>query len=123
VSAALAPLDVEGVAAPPRANGELVFSAPWESRAFGMAMALREGGVFTWDEFRACLVARINESVQNPPKGECWSYYQCWQRALEDIVVARSLVPASGIVKRAAELIDRPQGHDHAHDHDHDHEH
>ncbi|MFD9651474.1 hypothetical protein [Streptomyces mirabilis] len=29
-----APLDIEGPAAPPRSNGELVFAEPWESRAF-----------------------------------------------------------------------------------------
>ena len=37
--------ELEGVAAPPRANGELVFAAPWESRVFGVTMALREAGV------------------------------------------------------------------------------
>ena len=31
-----------GAAAPPRSNGELVFEAPWESRSFGMAVALSE---------------------------------------------------------------------------------
>ena len=33
-------LDSSGPAAPPRDNGELVFAAPWESRAFGLALAL-----------------------------------------------------------------------------------
>ena len=31
-------------AAPPRRNGELVFEVPWESRAFGVALALCEAG-------------------------------------------------------------------------------
>ena len=35
------PLDTEGPAAPPRANGELVFTAPWQSRIFGTTMHLR----------------------------------------------------------------------------------
>ena len=34
-------------AAPPRDNGELVFEAPWESRAFGVAVALHDAGVST----------------------------------------------------------------------------
>ena len=42
-----APLDIEGPAAPPRSNGELVFAEPWESRAFGMAVTLYEAGVLT----------------------------------------------------------------------------
>jgi hypothetical protein len=28
--------------APPRDNGELTFEAPWQGRAFGMAVALQE---------------------------------------------------------------------------------
>jgi hypothetical protein len=35
-------------AAPPIRNGELAFAAPWESRAFGMAMVLRNRGAFAW---------------------------------------------------------------------------
>ena len=38
-------LDSAGPAAPPRDNGELVFAAPWESRAFGLALALNEAGL------------------------------------------------------------------------------
>ena len=53
------PMDVEGPAAPPRSNGELVFAEPWESRAFAMAVALCEAGVFTWREFQGALIARI----------------------------------------------------------------
>ncbi len=54
-----APLDIEGAAAPPRSNGELAFAAPWESRAFGMAVTLHEAGAFTWPQFQAALIARI----------------------------------------------------------------
>ena len=35
---------VDGPAAPPRSNGELVFAEPWESRAFGVAVALARRG-------------------------------------------------------------------------------
>ena len=33
---------LEGTAALPRRNGELVFEAPWQGRAFGMAVVLRQ---------------------------------------------------------------------------------
>ena len=36
--------------APPRSNGELVFAAPWESRLFGMTLALHEAGRFEADQ-------------------------------------------------------------------------
>jgi len=53
------PVDTDGPAAPPRRNGELVFDAPWQGRAFGMAVALLERESLGWDTFRRHLVAAI----------------------------------------------------------------
>lgn len=118
-------LDVEGPAAPPRANGELVFAEPWESRAFGLAMSLNEAGAFTWDEFREELITAISTWEQLAQPGDCYSYYQCWLTALEQISVSHDLIPAHALRERAQELADRPAGYDHGHDHgdhdDHDH--
>ncbi|GAB7145686.1 hypothetical protein LRC484719_42880 [Mycobacterium riyadhense] len=47
------------VATPPRRNGELVFEAPWESRAFGLAVALAELNRYAWEEFRLQLIGEI----------------------------------------------------------------
>jgi nitrile hydratase accessory protein len=116
-------LDIEGPAAPPRANGELVFAEPWESRAFGLAMSLNESGVFTWDEFREELIAAISSWEQSAQPGDCYSYYQCWLTALERISITHDLIPAHSLRERAQELADRPAGYDHGHDHDHDHDH
>ncbi|WP_226366350.1 nitrile hydratase accessory protein [Pseudonocardia sp. ICBG162] len=99
-------LDVAGPAAPPRANGELVFTAPWEGRAFGLAVALAEAGVFTWDGFRDRLVARIAAP-----------YYGCWLAACEDALVAAGRLDGDDVSTRAAGLAARPAGHDHNHDH------
>ena len=90
----LAPLAVDGPAAPPRANGELVFAEPWESRAFGMAVTLHDSGAFTWPTFQAALIARIAAWESGHPEGECWSYYQQWLGALED-VLAELVGPAT----------------------------
>ncbi|MFZ2502031.1 MAG: nitrile hydratase accessory protein [Nocardioides sp.] len=109
-------LDIEGPAAPPRSNGELVFAAPWESRTFGMAMALADAGVFTWDDFRDALIARIGAWEANPPEGECYSYYSCWQGALEDVLAARELVASDTLADRGEELAARPAGYDHGHE-------
>jgi hypothetical protein len=38
--------------APPRANGGLYFTSPWERQAFGIAVALARDGYFEWEEFR-----------------------------------------------------------------------
>jgi nitrile hydratase accessory protein len=108
------PLDIEGPAAPPRSNGELLFAAPWESRAFGVAVALFEDGVFAWPVFQAALSARIAVWEADPAQCE-WSYYQHWLGALED-VLAGEVVGAGEVTARAQELTVRPAGHDHRHD-------
>jgi nitrile hydratase accessory protein len=116
-----APLSVEGPAAPPRSNGELVFAEPWESRAFGMAVTLYEEGVFTWQGFQAALIARIAAWEAAPAEGECWSYYRHWLGALEDVLTGGGTVSAGEVTARAQALARRPTGHDHAHGHEHDH--
>ena len=50
-----------GAAALPRRNGEIVFDAPWQSRAFGLAVGLSQAGVYPWDDFRESLIAAIIE--------------------------------------------------------------
>ncbi len=116
-------LDVEGPGAPPRSNGELVFAEPWESRAFGLVMALHESGTFTWDDFRDQLISSIGSWEKTSSPGECYSYYVCWLQALENVLGGLGLVDADAVQGRAAELAARPAGWDHDHDHGHGHEH
>jgi hypothetical protein len=52
-------IDTSGPAAPPRRNGELVFEAPWQGRAFGICVAVLEREGLGWDAFRPHLVAAI----------------------------------------------------------------
>ena len=54
---------MEGEMALPRLNGELVFSAPWEGRAFGIAVALKDGGQCRWEEFRDRLIVEVALAV------------------------------------------------------------
>ena len=116
-------LDIEGPAAPPRLNGELVFGAPWEGRSFAMAMALVEGGLFSWDDFRDHLIAAV-QRWESDPVGE-YRYYERWQEALESIVSELEIVATPEVDELAAAYAARPAGHDHDHgDHDHgDHDH
>ncbi len=115
-------LEADGPTAPPRSNGELVFAAPWESRTFGMAVSLSAAGVFEWSEFQAALAARIKAWEHSGEAPECWSYYRCWQQALEDVVANHGLVTPDSVAERGTALAARPgRCHDHGHDHDHDH--
>jgi nitrile hydratase accessory protein len=117
--------DADSPAAPPRSNGELVFDEPWESRAFGVAVALSEGNVFEWERFRRELIAEIagweqkhGEQKHGEREHGSWSYYQRWLASLEQILVADGLLETAEIESRMAEL----EEHD-AHEHDHDHRH
>jgi len=105
-------LDIDGPAAPPRSNGELVFAAPWESRAFGLAMALHDGGLFEWEAFRRQLIAAVARAEAG---GGEFSYYRCWLEALQTLLDLEGLVDSAVVEDRTAELACRPVGHDHRH--------
>lgn len=115
-------LDEDGAAAPPRENGELAFSAPWESRLFGLTMALVEAGRLDWEAFRGRLIGAI-AAWESTARDEEWSYWLRWQEALEDSLEAAGLVAAPEIDRLTGQLAARPHGHDHRHDRDHHHEH
>lgn len=108
-----APLAVDGPAAPPRDNGELVFAEPWESRAFGMAVSLHDTGAFTWETFQAALITRITAAQDGPD----FHYYRCWLDALQDVLASTGAVTEQEVAARAAHLSTRPAGHDHDHGH------
>lgn len=108
-----APLAIDSPAAPPRSNGELVFAEPWESRAFGMAVSLYDSGVFEWPRFQAALIARIAAWERGHAEGECWSYYEHWLGALQDVLAGDGAVFTDEVTTRARWLAGRPAGHDH----------
>jgi nitrile hydratase accessory protein len=74
-----------------RLDPERVFSAPWEARAFAIAVQLSEAGVFTWDEFRAHLIEEVGRSDRariasgaDADAGE--HYYEHFLHALEHLL-------------------------------------
>lgn len=116
---ALVDLAVDGPAAPPRSNGELVFAAPWEGRAFAMALTLHDQGLFEWSAFQAQLIRAV---ARAEAAGGEYVYYRCWLEALETLLSDEGLVADGSVEERAGAYACRPAGHDHAHDHD-DHRH
>lgn len=93
--------------APPRSNGELVFEAPWESRAFGMAVALAHHGLFAWDEFRRALAEELGRHATAD------QYWMAWAIALEKVVLERGAIEDEELCSRVLEL---EQETEHAHD-------
>ena len=80
---------LDGSAALPRRNGELVFDEPWQGRAFGMAVALHEQGLFAWEEFRQDLISRIAAAEAG---GGVFEYYEVWLETFERILAAKGVV-------------------------------
>ncbi len=109
------PLPLDGPGAPPRKNGELVFDAPWEGRAFGIALALCDQELFEWGEFRQALIAEIAGWERAHPAGVGWSYYARWLAALETLLADKGIMAPADLDVRQRELAARPEGHDHQH--------
>ena len=114
--------DADGPAAPPRSNGELVFTAPWESRAFGVAVALSERKAFEWEQFRQRLIEDIGEWEREhaSDRDARWSYYERWLASLEKLLLDDGVLSEDEIRERVA-LLEHLDEHDHDHDHHHDH--
>ncbi len=88
---------MSGAAALPRRNGELVFEAPWQGRAFGLALALVRCLGRPWSAFQKHLIDEIATRPDAP-------YYECWVGALERLVLEHRVASAEE-VERAREAV------------------
>lgn len=100
---------IDGAAAPPRRNGELVFEAPWQGRVFGIALALSKRGSYSWDTFREHLMREIAGGEIGTEPSAAAAYYRHWLRALEAVLVGRGVLRADDIERRARDAL---AGHD-----------
>ena len=98
--------DMEGDGALPRSNGELVFQAPWEGRAFGIVLALSDEGACEWEAFREGLIAETTRSEASP-------YYERWLAALETLAVSGGLVTDEELDLRTGEYASGARDDDH----------
>ncbi len=109
---------LQGRLAPPLANGELVFEAPWQGRVFGMARSLCESGLYSWDEFRQRLIKSIALwELANPDAQDSYEYYDLFLTAFENLLADKDLLGGAVLSGLIAELTTRPHGHDHEHEH------
>ncbi|MEM1432548.1 MAG: nitrile hydratase accessory protein [Pseudomonadota bacterium] len=107
---------LSGTLAPPMANGEVVFEAPWQSRVFGMARALSEAGAYSWDEFRAHLIAQIDRWDRSGSTDD-YAYFDHFLAAFEALLADKGLLGSVELDDRERVLAARPVGHDHPHEH------
>ena len=78
------------VASIPRDNDGPVFPAPWAARAFAMAVAMHERGVFSWGEWSKTLGPHVAAATADDP-GDAEAYWRAWLAALEDILGERQV--------------------------------
>ncbi|MEQ8660536.1 MAG: nitrile hydratase accessory protein [Gammaproteobacteria bacterium] len=85
-----------GAVALPRRSGELVFHDDWERRAFAIAVALCERGLFDWDTFRDQLIAEIDQTGETSerPDPSAPGYYEHWLASLEKVLARHGVATA-----------------------------
>jgi nitrile hydratase accessory protein len=98
--------DLAGQVSPPRDNGEIVFAAPWERRAFGLTVAMCRSDQCDWEAFRRRLIARIAEDERR-------NYWASWAAALEDVLQATDALDRAELDALQQALLARPAGHHH----------
>ena len=83
----------------PRDEDGPVFREPWEARAFAMALALHEAGIFTWKEWAETLGAQIKraQAAGDPDTGE--TYYHHWLNALERLVAEKEVTDPATLAR------------------------
>jgi nitrile hydratase accessory protein len=84
---------IDGAAGPPRDNGEVVFDAPWEARAFALAIAVVQRLDLPWDAFRLRLIDQITDAPDRP-------YYESWTLALELLILNLGLTTPDALDAR-----------------------
>ncbi len=86
---------------------ESVFSAPWEARAFAIALGLSEAGYFSWDEFRERLIAEVRAGDRMQARDGTAApgrYYEHFLRALERIVSEKGIADRAELQRRVAAI-------------------
>lgn len=87
---------------------EPVFSEPWEAQAFALVIGLYEKQAFTWNEWADVLSKTIHSD------DGCTPYYELWLKALETIVMQKSLTNETELAHRKSEwqnaLLATPHG-------------
>ena len=109
------------------------FRAPWQARAFAVAVALADHE-YDWPVFRNRLVSKLDHDHVPAAADTETGYYERWLGALETVSIDRDLLSVSELRTRATDFDagDRTaqefiegswSGHSHDHSHGRDHSH
>jgi nitrile hydratase accessory protein len=110
-----------------------VFNAPWQARAFGLAVTLHRQGRYEWPAFQERLIEEVGATPTDEFGGAAAAreetYYRQWLAALERLLVEEGILSADEVEQRAGEFADGTRDaaefvvgeHGHGHDHGHHH--
>jgi nitrile hydratase accessory protein len=93
-----------GELAYPRKNGEPIFEAPWQSRAFGMVVGLHKVGLYPWDDFKELLIEEIAAGPCAAAPPDSPEYYYQWVAAFLRLLVKKDILTEHEIAARSAEF-------------------
>lgn len=96
-------------------EGNTAFTAPWEIRAFAMAVAAYDASQFEWSEFQRSLIDSIEAWEERRVRSEesPWSYYEHWLAALEDRLASGGLFRDTDLDERTQTVLATPPDRDH----------
>lgn len=83
-----------------------VFAEPWQARAFALALALSERGLFSLREFQVALIGRINSYEKSQCIAGTSDYYTRWIEALEDLLAQEKLLPSERLSLLEHEVVE-----------------
>jgi nitrile hydratase accessory protein len=104
---------LSAVASVPRDADGPIFPAPWAARAFALAAALNERGLFGWSEWSEALAAALPRETEADP-ADPEAYWRAWLAALETMLERKRLAAPADLLalqnawRRAAR--DTPHG-------------
>jgi nitrile hydratase accessory protein len=88
-------------------KAEHTFSAPWEARAFAIAVGLSERGLCQWEEFRERLIEEVRAGDRAIAAGSDAGeqpYYEHFLRALERLLADKEIVMPRDLADKLREL-------------------
>lgn len=95
---------------------QLSFTQPWELRAFAVAVAAHQNGLYDWSEFQLALIGAIRQWEDSAgTRDDPFRYYDRWVEALETVLSGTGVLDGSELDQRARVVLATPRNADHHH--------
>ncbi|MBA3251882.1 MAG: nitrile hydratase accessory protein [Geodermatophilaceae bacterium] len=95
---------------------QLSFTQPWELRAFAVAVAAHQNGLYDWSEFQLALIGAIRQWEDSAgSRDDPFHYYDRWLEALESVLSGTGVLDGSELDHQASVVLATPRNADHHH--------